>query len=56
MTYTCPPSYCDCSQGFDDDRGIGCLLNYTNQDEICSDTRRGIFDLYLLGVRVTSSR
>ena len=41
MTHTCPPGYCDCSQGFDDIEGIGCLLNYTNADEICSDIRTG---------------
>ena len=45
MTYTCPSGYCDCSQGFDDDEGIGCLLNYTNPDEICSDIRTGKFIL-----------
>ena len=41
VTFTCPPGYCDCSQGFDMEENIGCLLNYTNPDEICSDTRRG---------------
>ena len=41
MTHICPPGYCDCSQGFEDSENIGCLLNYTNPDEICSDIRTG---------------
>lgn len=41
MTFTCPPGYCDCSQGFDMEENVGCLLNYTNPDEICIDTRTG---------------
>ena len=42
VTHTCPPGYCDCSQGFDNEENVGCLLNYTNPDEICTDTRTGI--------------
>ena len=41
VTYICPAGYCDCSQRFDDNESIGCLLNYTNPDEICSDIRTG---------------
>ena len=47
MTHTCPPGYCDCSQGFDDEESVGCLLNYTNPDEICTEIREGIADNFL---------
>ena len=47
MTHTCPPGYCDCSQGFNDSESIGCLLNYTNPDEICIETRKGISHHFL---------
>ena len=46
VTYTCPSGYCDCSQGFDGEENVGCLLNYTNPNEICSDTRMGTSILY----------
>lgn len=43
MTHICPPGYCDCSQGFEDGESVGCLLNYTNPDEICIETRKGSY-------------
>ena len=41
VTYTCPSGYCDCSQSFDGEENIGCLLNYTDPNGICTEGRTG---------------